>query len=165
MATKNETYQKIWHRYNGDHEHKPSSAREAVQWAVAEGLLELPAIDPYDILAGEMSTALREEFQTDDKGRRYRVNHAVRVTKGGVQYTFWAVMGFAPHQHMERAFAQRREQIIGDCVQLKTDVDVYNDLNRGKRPEIQLVLDYTEDVAERTMLSKPIGRAGAITAA
>ena len=54
---------------------------------------------------------------------------------------------------MEKAFAQRRDQIIGDCSQLKTDVDVYNELNAGKRPEIQLVLDFTDDVAEReTML-------------
>jgi hypothetical protein len=61
-------------------------------------------------------------------------------------------MGFASHDHMERAFTQRREQIVGDNLQLKTDVDVYNDLNRGKRPEIQLVLDYSDDVAERQAL-------------
>ena len=40
-------------------------------------------------------------------------------------------MGFASHEHMEKAFAWRREQIVGDNLQLKTDVDVYNDLNRG----------------------------------
>ena len=50
---------------------------------------------------------------------------------------------------MEKAFAQRRDQIVGDCVQLKTDVDVYNDMNRDKQPEIQLVLDFADDVAER----------------
>jgi hypothetical protein len=50
---------------------------------------------------------------------------------------------------MERAFAQRREQIIGDCLQLKTDVDVYNDKNAGKVPQIQLVLNFEDDVAER----------------
>lgn len=55
---------------------------------------------------------------------------------------------------MEKAFAQRRELIIGDNLQLKTDVDVYNDVYRGKNPEIQLVLDYTEDVAEREELLK-----------
>src|SRR5438552_19083801 len=105
MATKTEVLQQIWHNYDANHEHKPSSAREAVQWAVDEGLLELPEIDPYDILAGQMSQALREEYGTDSQGRRYRLNHAVRVTKSGVQYTFWAAMGFAPHEHMERAFA------------------------------------------------------------
>ena len=61
------------------------------------------------------------------------------------------MMGYAPHAHMERAFSQRREQIISDCVQLKTDVDVYNTLNRGKQSPIQLILDFTEDVAEREM--------------
>ncbi len=121
---------------------------------MAEGLLELPHIDPYDVLAGDMADALRSEIQTDEKGRRYRVNHAVRVTKGGVQYTFWGELGFAPHSHMERAFAQRRDQIVGDCLQLKTDVEVYNDMNKGKEPEIQLVLDFTDDVAERQVLDE-----------
>ena len=149
MSTKNEKLQQIWHRYENGRGHKPCSAREAVEWAVNEGMLELPSIDPYDVLAGEMATALREEYQTDERGRRYRVNHAVRVSKGGVQYTFWAMMNYAPHEHMQKAFTQRREQVVGDLVQLKTDVDVYNDMNRGKNPEIQLVLDLTDDVAER----------------
>ena len=149
MINKTERLQQAWHRYESGHQHLPTSARQAVEWAVLEGLLELPTIDPYDVLAGDMAQALRAEIQTDDKGRRYRVNHAVRVSKSGVQYTFWGVLGFASHSHMERAFAQRRDQVIGDLVQLKTDVDVYNDMNRGKQLEIQLVLDFTDDVAER----------------
>ena len=149
MPTKTERLQAIWHQYETARGHKPTGTREAVEWAVAEGRLQLPEIDPYDVLAGQMANALREEIQTDGKGRRFRVNHAVRVTKGGVQYTFWAVMNYAPHEHMEKAVTQRREQIVGDCVQLRTDVDVYNDMNRGKRPAVQLVLDFTDDVAER----------------
>ncbi len=151
-ATKNERLQQIWHNYDSKKDHQPTPAREAVEWAVRDGLLELPEIDPYDILAGQMANALRDEYKTDSQGRRYRVNHAVRVTKGGVQYTFWAVMGFAPHEHMERAFTQRREQIIGDNLQLKIDVDMYTEMNKGKRPEIQLALDYTEDIKEREAL-------------
>ena len=148
MTTKNEKLQQLWHRFDNEHEHQPTSAREAVEWAVAAGLIDVPKIDPLDILADDMAQALRGEYKTDAKGRRYRVNHAVRVTRNGVQHTFWAVMGFAQHQHMERAFTQRREQIVGDCLQLKTDVDVYNDLNKGN-PPVQLVLDFTDDVAER----------------
>jgi hypothetical protein len=49
---------------------------------------------------------------------------------------------------MQKAFAQQREQIIGDCTQLKTDVDVYNTMNKDE-PPIQLVFDFTDDVAER----------------
>jgi hypothetical protein len=152
VSTKVEQLQQVWHRYDNDNEHRPTSARQAVEWAVSEGLLELPEIDPYDVLAGDMAQALRSEIKTDSKGRRYRVNHAVRVTKSGVQYTFWGVLGFADHEHMEKAFAQRRDQIVGDAFHLKTDVDVYNDMNEGKRPAIQAVLDFTEDVAERQQM-------------
>lgn len=112
-------------------------------------MLELPEIDPYDALAEDMAQALRTEHATDEHGRRYRVNHAVRVSKAGVQYTFWAAMGYAPHHHMEKAFTQRREQIVGDCFQLKTDVDVYNSLTGGKMPTVQMVLDFRDDIAER----------------
>ena len=32
-----------------------------------------------------------------------------------------------PVIHFEKAFSQRRQQIVGDCFQLKTDVDVCNE--------------------------------------
>jgi hypothetical protein len=71
-----------------------------------------------------------------------------RVTKDGVQHTFWGIMGFAPRGHMQRAFTQRREQVIGDLVQLQIDVEVYNDQNLAEKP-IQLVFDFKDDVDER----------------
>jgi len=46
---------------------------------------------------------------------------------------------------------QRREQIVGDCLQLKIDVDAYNALN-NEQPDIQLELDFTFDVEERLAL-------------
>jgi hypothetical protein len=63
-------------------------------------------------------------------------------------------MGYAPHDHMEKAFAQRRELIVGENFQLKVDIDVYNDMNTGKHQPIQLVLDYSDDVAERVELTR-----------
>ncbi len=143
-----ELLQNLWREYEEVHDHAPASARSAVDWAVRERGLALPYVDPRDVLAEQMSRALREEYATDAQGRRYRVNHAIRVTKDGVQHTFWGVMGFAPRGHMERAFTQRREQVIGDLVQLQIDVEVYNDKNPKERP-IQLVLDFNDDVDER----------------
>jgi len=148
VAIKNEQLQKIWHRYEKEHEHLPTSSRQVVAWGVEQGLAELPNIDPLDVLADRMARALRAEYKTDKHGRRYRVNHAVRVTRSGVQTTFWAIMGFAQREYMEKAFVQRREQIVGDCQQLKTDVDVYNDLNKDAEP-IQMIFDFTDDIAER----------------
>ena len=151
MATKDEQLQTLFHRFEDERDNVPTGTRAAVEWAVKNGLLELPEIDPYDVLAGQMAAALRNETRADSQGRRYRVNHAVRITKGGVQYTFWGSMGFASHDHMQKAFVQRREQIIGDCVQLRIDVDAYNDMRPQGTEPVQLILDFTEDTAERLL--------------
>lgn len=148
MTTETERMQNLWRVYEHEHGHLPASAREVVEWAVNEGKLDLPTVDPFDVLASRMARALREEYATDKAGRRHRVNHAVRVTKDGVQTTFWGIMGFAHRSHMERAFTQRREQVIGDCLQLQIDVDAYNAMNPTEKP-VQLILDFTDDVAER----------------
>jgi len=154
MARMTERMQKAWHRYDSKRDHKPTTMRQAAEWAVADGLLELPDVDPYDVLADKMSNAVRAETRTDALGRRYRVNHAVRVTRTGVQYTFWGIMGHAPNDHMQKSFAWRRNQIVDDSFHLKTDVDVYNDMVSGKHKPFQLVLDFTDDVAEREELER-----------
>ena len=146
--TRTEQLQRAWRRYEEENGRLAATAREVAEWGVRKGVLPLPDVDPYDVLAEDMARALREEYATDRRGRRYRVNHAVRITKGGVQYTFWAILGHAGRPHMQRAFIQRREQIVGDCVQLATDVLVYNEMNRDAEP-IQMILDFTDDVAER----------------
>ena len=48
---------------------------------------------------------------------------------------------------MQRAFAQRREQIVNDCRQLRTDVDSYNE-NLNTELPIQMVFDFTDDLNE-----------------
>jgi two-component sensor histidine kinase len=49
--------------------------------------------------------------------------HAVRSKKGDKTMSLWADMDDvrAPRDHFVRSFAQRRQQIVGDCFQLKTD--------------------------------------------
>jgi hypothetical protein len=148
MSTYREQLQKVWHEFERQNGQVPATAREAVQWGVSNGLISMPEVDPVAKLAEDMSTALREEYATDADGRRYRVNHAVRVTRGGVQYTFWAMMRDAPREHMQKAFIQRREQIVGDCVQLATDVEAYNAMIQDQ-PPIPMLFDFSDDVEER----------------
>ncbi len=150
MASYNEQLQRIWHEYEKEKGFLPATSRDACAWGVARGMIEMPEVDPVDELAKDMSRALREEYGTDRYGRRYRKNHAVRVTKGGVQITMWAIMGNAPLEHMRKAFVQRRQQIVGDCVQLDTDVRVYNDLNPDQE-EIQIPFDFNDDVEENRL--------------
>jgi hypothetical protein len=147
MATYREQLQRVWHAFESENGHVPATTREAAQWGVARRLIRMPQVDPFDKLAEDMSAALREEYATDPDGRRYRVNHAVRVSKGGVQYTFWAIMKDAPREHMQKAFIQRRQQIVGDCVQLATDVEAYNAF-RSDQPPIPMLFDFRDDVEE-----------------
>jgi hypothetical protein len=60
MVSRKERLQRIWHQYDSSRDHKPSSMRQAVAWAVADGLLELPEVDPFDVLAELMVQAVRE---------------------------------------------------------------------------------------------------------
>jgi hypothetical protein len=56
-------------------------------------------------------------------------------------------MRTASREHMEIAFQQRRQQIVGDCRQLKADLDSYND-NYNSGEWLQMVFDFTNDLAE-----------------
>lgn len=155
MTTKHEELQHLFHRYTKEHDGLPEAPVTVARWALANNLIALPKIDPAALLAEDMSKALREEYATDPtSGRRYRRNHAVRITKNHLQFSLWAEMETAPREHMVKAFQQRRQQIVGDCVQLKADVDVYN----GRHPEmkqIPLILDFTDDVAEIEAAEEP----------
>lgn len=120
-------------------------------WALDKGLCKPNFQDEIKLMAEAFSRHFREEMRTDPKGKRYRAKHAVKDKKNGQSRTLWADMDDpnVPVQHFEKAFSQRRRQIVGDCFQLKTDVDVCNE---KKDSNIQLSLDFTEDVAEAEYL-------------
>lgn len=101
------------------------------------------------MIAKDIAQVFREEYRTDKQGRRYRAKHAVRNKKYNKTLSLWADLDDpnVPHQHFQKSFAQRRSQIVGDCFQLKTDADVYNDSRTPSEP-IQLILDFTLDVEE-----------------
>ncbi len=125
MAGKSEFLQEIWKRYDEEHGHLPANTRDVARWAVDKGLWSPKLKDRIEQCAEDLSQALREEYDKDAKGRRVRSKHAVRVKRGGKQMVLWADMETAPRKHMVLAFAQRRNQIVGDCLQLKTDVESY----------------------------------------
>jgi hypothetical protein len=150
--SKSEQLQAIWRRYEVEHGYEPTGTRPVVDWAVESGLLELPPVDPRDVLASQMSRALREETAVDAHGREHRVNHALKVTRNGVQQTMWGIFGYAPAEHMEGSFTLRREQIVSDSLHLRIDVDAFNDLDPTREP-YQLELDFTQDVEERLAIA------------
>lgn len=122
---------------------------EVAAWAYKNGLHKPSIRTVLDAIAADISQVFRENYRTDKNGQRYRAMHAVRSKKGDKTMSLWADIddSRAPHSHFVKSFSQRRQQIVGDCLQLKTDVDVYNE-KKLPHPVIQLHLDFTIDVEE-----------------
>ena len=125
----------------------PVEPAEFATWAVRGRRWQPSSEAAIGLCAEQFSRAMREEYTTDPKGRKVRTKHAVRIKQNNRQTVLWDDLRTAPHSHMVRAFQQRRDQIVGDCRQLKNDVDSYNESHLDK-PAIQLVLDFTLDMEE-----------------
>ncbi|MEN4919456.1 hypothetical protein ABE485_12340 [Achromobacter spanius] len=122
---------------------------ELAAWAYENGLHKPNAKTIIDAIAADIAQVFREEYRTDRHGRRYRAKHATTKKVGNKTLSLWADLDDpnAPHEHFQRSFAQRRLQIVGDCFQLKTDADVYNDQRQPETP-VQIILDFAYDVEE-----------------
>lgn len=122
---------------------------ELAEWAYSRGLHKPNVRTIIDAIAADIAQVFREEYRTDEYGRRYRAKHAATKKVGSKTLSLWGDLDDpnAPHEHFVRSFAQRRLQIVGDCFQLKTDVDVYNEHRAPKEP-VQAILDFSLDVQE-----------------
>lgn len=149
-VTYNEQLQEVFHDYERQLG-KPGTLHDAIDWGLRNGRMMEPKVDPKAVLIREMRNALRAEMRVDEDGREYRANAAVTYTStGGVQESLWGSVDLdtTPHEFVEEHFGQRRKGIADDCYKYKTDGDHYNSTHRGMT-QIPLILDFTEDVAER----------------
>jgi len=147
--TKHREMQLIIKQYKDETGKRQVDLYEVAKWAVARGWpLPTPA-NPIDRLAREFREAAREEIEHDAKtGKPYRVNHAVTISQGGQQLTFWVDIDEAPREHMLKSLVNRREQMVGDGLQLSYDQDHWNSINPDEE-QIDLPLDITDDVLWR----------------
>ena len=133
----NEQLQSLYRRYEKDGHMQPFTMHDLASWAYDNSLCQPQRSTIVNRLAEDFSRAMRADFHVDPQGRRVRTKHVATYERGGKQFALWA----------ERSFQQRRQGIVGHCRQLKTDVDSYND-NQNTGGPIQLVLDFTDDMAE-----------------
>lgn len=125
----------------------PIDLDSLARFAMDRGLWAKSASKMLQLCKRDFSRAFREQYHNDQQGRRVRRYHAAISNDGEKQRVFWEDIRTASEEHMEVAFQQRRSQIVGDCRQLKIDVDSYNENNtHGGR--YQLLLDFGDDVAE-----------------
>lgn len=124
--------------------------REVAEFAMTKlGWKMPPPVDPIDRLARDFSRAAREEIRHDEQtGKPYRANHAYPHTQGGKQTMLWVDIDEAPRKQMVKSLNQRREQMVGDAVQLTLDAMHWSRINPGAEP-IRPEMDFTEDVQWR----------------
>jgi len=150
--TKREGLQDIVADYREAGQAWPATAKDIAWWAIRHNKWESAPKSRADECAKELSEAMREEYFTTPQGRHVRKKHAMRSSEllpDGThrQLTLWIDIEDAEPPQMRTAFQQRRTQVLGDCAQLKTDADWYNE-NNQHGATIQLSFDFTEDLAE-----------------
>ena len=146
MATKHEDMQKFIRYYRQTNKVAACDMHDVAKLADKMGWKLPKPISPLDMLAKEFSKAAREETRVDSKtGRPYRVNHAFVDDK---QLTLWVDIDEAPRKFMVKSAVMRREQVVGDLVQLTFDLDHWNRVNPSEEP-IEMPLDFNDDVEWR----------------
>lgn len=147
-----ERLQGLIDQYIGSGQPWPATARQLAAWALDRKLWAPSGDSLLGQCADQFARAMREEYFTDSRGRLVRAKHVARRETPGekqLSLSLWADIRTADRDHMEIAFRQRRHQIVGDCRQLKSDVDFFNEFRIPPGAMlIQLVIDFTDDVAE-----------------
>lgn len=153
MSTRNQRLQNIIKLYRERTGSDSVDMHDVAKFAAANGYPLPKPKSSIDRLAEQFSAAAREEVRRDAQtGRPYRANLAVVEWKNGQQMTLWHDIDVAPRRIAHRALVQRREQMVGDAVQLTLDVDHWNRIHPTEEP-IVMPLDFTDDVQWR--LSAP----------
>lgn len=139
----------------------PATSLEIADWAIRTEQWRPSPQSIRSQLAELLSQAMREEYITDPQRRRVRAKHAATRNVDGKQQVFWAdIRDKTPsnREHMEVAFQNRRQQVVSDCLQLKTDMDSFND-NWNIGEPIQTTFDFTDDLVEAEMMRGSLSEA------
>jgi hypothetical protein len=149
MPTKKQEMQALIRLYREQTGEDSVNMKDVAKFAASKGWPLPSPKSALDRLAEQFSTAAREEMRRDEAtGRPYRANLAVTSWQGKDQLVLWTDIDVAPRYVAHKAFIQRREQMVGDAVQLTFDVMHWNRVNENAEP-IVVPLDFSEDVEWR----------------
>jgi hypothetical protein len=148
MSKKREM-QRVIRAYKDETGEREIDMHKVAKWAAGKGWPLPKPRDPLDLLAQQFSEAAREETRRDTKtGRPYRANHHFSVMQGGQQLHLWIDIDEAPRGPMLKSAVTRREQMVGDGLQLTLDLMHWNSINPKKEP-IELPMDLSFDIELR----------------
>jgi len=146
MANKQQRMWRVIRLYKETTGRTEIDMHEVAKFAARKGWPLPKPVDPLDLLAKELSQAAREEVRRDKAtGQPYRANHAMTVRRGTQQMTLWIDIDEAPRKPMVKCLVQRREQMVGDGLQLTLDADHWNSIHPEDEP-IDLPMDLAPDI-------------------
>lgn len=123
--------------------------QKVADWYIGKGWPLPKPKSARDLLAKEFAEAARDQIETDPKtGRPYRRYHAVPVVSGQTTFFTWWDINEAPRKVMHKSLINRREQMVGDGLQLTLDAMFWNDQHPDEEP-IVLPMDLGPDIEWR----------------
>ena len=147
--TKAQTMQSIIKKYREKTGKDSVNMHDVAKYAAGMGWPLPKPKTALERLAEQFSSAAREEIRKDEiTGKPYRANLAVTTWRGHEQLTLWTDIDIAPRHVAQKSFHQRREQMVGDAVQLTFDVMNWNRVNATEE-KIDMPMDFTDDVLWR----------------
>jgi hypothetical protein len=154
MTTLNDQLVNIVEDYRRAGNPWPASKSEIAEWAVAHERYQLTRGMAISQCAERIGRAMGLEHVKDKKGRSIRRYYAARLRENGQLVMKWDDYN-APRPFMEVGAANRRNQILGECRQLKTDMDSYSERHCPENP-IQISFDFTVDLEELEQLDSAV---------
>lgn len=160
MPTKQRLMQILIRDYKQETGETEVDMKEVAKFALRKGWKMPAPKDPLDRLAAEFTKAAHDEIRYDEKtGKPYRANHAIPVKYGYESGYLWVDIDEAPRPAIFKSLMNRREQMVGDGLQLTLDADHWNGIHPEEDP-IQIPLDFTDDVEWRKNAPKENKKAG-----
>ena len=152
MANLNDQILKIVEDYRAAGNPWPASKIEIGEWAVTNDRYQLTRGMAVNRAAERIGRALGLEHVRDRKGRSVRKYYAARVRENGQIVMKWDDWN-ADRPFMEVSSANRRNQILGECRQLKNDLDSYSERRCPDNP-IQTDFNFNIDLEELEQLDE-----------
>ncbi len=128
--------------YRAANNDQPATAREMADWAVAQKMYKLPSYATERKCAEELADAMRQEHMTAG-GRRVRTMHSWPEAQG----TLWDHIKTITRDNMQLSLALKRNGIVGEVKQIKTDLDYFNDLHADE-PPLQTSFNFEKDLED-----------------
>src|SRR5205823_6136646 len=145
--TKREQLLRIRDDYRAAHNNEPASARHMADWAVAQGMYNLPVFATAKRCAEELADVMRQDHMTVAGGRRVRTMHSWTADQG----MLWDHIQTITRDNMKLSLANKRNGIVGEVKQIKVDIDYFNDLHAGE-PPLQMSFNFENDLADAGLM-------------